>query len=299
MTTEYKGSTFDPYSNLYNKEVFTKLRELFLDSNVEADNFRFLMYLLSTTTNSFPKERLFCQLIGHGSNGKSMLISLHKNAVKDLMKLVPMDIIEQKVKIDRETILNTQTCTTMLCEDLRPVRGSSDIVKIKNLIDGTILYNNNTNKQTIIFHPKCHYFMDSNYMHRITNTRQNNDLLKYVKYIHFRVTFVNTNMYNNKFVNYTNDLNLYNQNPVGDKPMLEYKIVDRNMFTTWVYDPAVISSYLEILNVFYEILEKKYVGSLLLALDTLTEQNTKHPNNEETIDDSWNQFIKDWQQYCL
>ncbi len=66
---------FDPNDKLC-KEVFIKLREMFLETNTDADSFRYMMYMLSTTVVSYPKERLFCILIGHGSNGKSVIIIL-------------------------------------------------------------------------------------------------------------------------------------------------------------------------------------------------------------------------------
>jgi hypothetical protein len=79
--TKVKYIPFDPFDEI-TKKLIISLRRLFPDD--EPDTFEFVMYYLASTIDSLPKESVFLQMIGGGSNGKSFLMELHIAAIGEL-----------------------------------------------------------------------------------------------------------------------------------------------------------------------------------------------------------------------
>ena len=71
---------FNPYDPV-TKKLIIALRNLFPDD--EPDSFDFMMHYLSSSLDGKKKESIFLIFIGAGSNGKSFLMELHKNAIEN------------------------------------------------------------------------------------------------------------------------------------------------------------------------------------------------------------------------
>ena len=232
---------FDPYDKM-TKELLITLRNLFPDH--KHDSFLFTMCYLATTLDGNPKESMFMIMKGNGSNGKSTLSELHKNAIGDYIVKMPTGVL-----FDRKKSKDGATPSLMLLQDATLAYYSeSDIgdtlisSRIKELTGSETIAARALHKDMINFRPKCHHWVMTN--NDLTIDTEDYGTWRRIVYNPLEI----------KFVNPTDE--------VYDEDNPYQRLANPNVQDKWTENPEILGRYLGIMTYYWTRLQHEFRGKV-------------------------------------
>ncbi len=233
---------FDPYDVTMKKIIIT-LRSIFPDN--EPDSFEYLMYFLASTLDANSKESIFLIIVGHGSNGKSLLVELHKAAIGEHYGAkMPLSFLTSKsYNSDNATPALMQLKDATFAYYSESEKGERlNVSRIKEVTGIETLAGRKLHSDMVNFKPKCHHMVSSNFEFDIDSN--DHGTWRRIDYIHLRITF---------------------------KLPYEFKIDPNDQYTrradptailTWPEDPQIIGRYLGFMVWNHYWLYRKYAGKI-------------------------------------
>jgi phage/plasmid-associated DNA primase len=247
--TKVKFKELNPHDPI-TKKILIALRNLFPDD--EPDVFDYIMHYLASTLDGHKKESIMMLLVGKGSNGKSFLVELHKEAIGSIYGVkMPLSFLTNRSK-DAESA----TPALMQLKDAHFAYYSEsnkfeilNMAKIKEFTGQETLGGRKLHQEYVNFKPKCHHLVASNNDFEILGT--DHGTWRRIDYVTMKIKFCNlsTDTYDPK--------NKYE------------RVADASLGSNWTEDSEVLASYLGILAYYYESLHTKYDGKV---------RNVPHPH---------------------
>ncbi len=233
---------FNPYDDMTKKIIIT-LRSIFPDN--EPDSFEYLMYFLASTLDANSKESIFLIIVGHGSNGKSLLVELHKAAIGEHYGAkMPLSFLTSKsYNSDNATPALMQLKDATFVYYSESEKGERlNVSRIKEVTGIETLAGRKLHSDMVNFKPKCHHMVSSNFEFDIDSN--DHGTWRRIDYIGLKITF---------------------------KLPYEFKMDPNDPYTrradptailTWPEDPQIIGRYLGFMVWNHYWLYRKYCGKV-------------------------------------
>jgi hypothetical protein len=272
--TKVKYIPFDPFDEI-TKKLIISLRRLFPDD--EPDTFEFVMYYLASTIDSLPKESVFLQMIGGGSNGKSFLMELHIAAIGELYgKKLPMSILTTKnSNPDNATpiLMQLKDASFAYCSENNDGE-VLNVARIKEITGMETISGRKLHQDVINFKPKCHIMVISNYKFKIECN--DHGTWRRIEYVPLKITFVPEHLVEK------------------NKLSANQRIADPVLINEWKENPEIQGRYLGYLVYLHYLLnhDERYQGKVLRVPHKHVEYETMmYRNSQNTISEFINKRL--------
>lgn len=243
---------FNPFDEITIK-IMGVLRSIFPDD--EPDSHEYTLTYLSSTIDGNPKASLFMIMPGSGSNSKSTILELHKEAIGDTYGVkIPLSHLTSRDK-------NSENATPamMMLKDATFAYYSEsnaneilNAAKIKEMTGQETLSGRKLHQDMVNFKPRCHHLVTTNHDFDI----ESNDygIWRRICYNRLKMIFVAKN----------GKLKFDPNNPF-------HRHADPDIQEKWTEDKEILGRYLGYLVWFHYHLFHKYDGHI---------NNVSHPHIE-------------------
>lgn len=225
MPSSYNG--FNPYDP-ETKKVIMIIRSLFPDTDSDAHEFTTIY--LSSTIDGNPKDPMLVILIGTGSNGKTMLIELHRNTLGEYFCVkLALDVITGKNKSSENATPSIMKLkhATMVTYSESEQNQTLNTAKVKELMGGETIAGRALFSELVNFKPVCHHLVTTNY--EFTIDYSDDGIWRRIFIIKFKMVF-------NK-----------ESSEKYDKNNVNHRIRDESLANTWNNNEKTRDAYLSYL----------------------------------------------------